>query len=159
MVAGGNSGGNGNSTTALQGGKDSQRARDDENKDHKEGAAMAQSLRSSGLQAQGLEQGAENYEVGEKTKDFDVRSPATGASQTLTIRGAGQLGEGEQKLGSCKKLDDSPALRYASLHARGQSLEQTANSYAREAAQQGESPDQIRAGVERLKRTTPDSEG
>ena len=103
-----------------------------------------------------MEKGAENYEVGEKTKDFDVRSPATGASQTLTMRDAGKLGEGEQVLGTYKRLDDSPAMRYASLHSRGQGLERTSEDYAQEAAKTGESPDKVAKSVEKLKSTTAD---
>ncbi len=148
---------NGNGGASLvAGGKDGLKAQEQEGKTDKEGAAAAQSLKASGLQAPGMEKGAENYEVGEKTKDFDVRSPATGASQTLTMRDAGKLGEGEQVLGTYKRLDDSPAMRYASLHSRGQGLDRTAQDFAQEAGKAGESPDKVAKSVEKLKSTTAD---
>lgn len=140
----------------VAGGKDALKAQEQEGKTDKESAAAAQSLKASGLQAPGMEKGAENYEVGEKSKDFDVRSPATGASQTLTMREAGKLGQGEQTLGTYKRLDDSPAMRYASLHSRGQGLDRTAQDYAQEAAKLGEEPDKVAKSVEKLKSTTAD---
>lgn len=147
--------GNGGATL-VAGGKDGLKAQEQDGKLDKESAAAAQSLKAAGLQAPGMEKGAENYEVGEKSQDFDVRSPATGTSQTLTIREAGKLGEGGQQLGTYKRLDDSPAMRYVSLHSRGQGLEQTAKEYAQQAARMGEDPAAIAKGVERLKSTTAD---
>ena len=166
-----NSSGNGNSAasgsastsgsgnggaTMVAGGKEGLKAQEQDGKLDKESAAAAQSLKAAGLQAPGMEKGAENYEVGEKSQDYDVRSPATGASQTLTIRDAGKLGEGGQQLGTYKRLDDSPAMRYVSLHSRGQGLEQTAKEYAQQATKMGEDPAAIAKGVERLKSTTAD---
>lgn len=147
--------GNGGASLVASG-KDGLKAQEQEGKNDKEGAAAAQSLKASGLQAPGMEKGAENYEVGEKSKDFDVRSPATGASQTLTMREAGKLGEGEQTLGTYKRLDDSPAMRYASLHSRGQGLDRTAEDYAQVAGKAGESPDKVAKSVEKLKSATAD---
>jgi hypothetical protein len=142
--------------SAAKGDRESQKKMDEEGKADKEGAAASQSLKNSGLQAPGMEQGAENYEVGEKSKDFDVRSPATGASQTLTMRGAGELKDSENILGTYKRLDDSPALKYASLHSRGENLDRSAERYAQQATAQGESSDQVVKNVESLKKTTPD---
>lgn len=141
---------------AAKGDQKSRQQMDEDGKADKEAAAASQSLQKSGLQAPGMEQGAENYEVGEKSKDFDVRSPATGASQTLTMKDAGELKEGENSLGTYKKLDDSPALRYASLHSRGESLDNSASRYAQEAQAKGESAYQVVKNVEQLKKTTAD---
>ena len=153
----GSSNGNGVQNIPVPQGKDSQKSQDEEGKNDKQTAAVAQNLKSAGLQAApGMEEGAQNNEVGEKSKDFDVRSPATGASQTLTIRGAGDLGEGEQTLGTYKKLDDSPALRYASLHARGEGRDRTAERYAQAAQQMGDRPEQVQQNVEQLKKATAD---
>lgn len=148
---------NGNrGATLVAGGKEGLKAQEQDGKLDQESAAAAQSLTAAGLQAPGMEEGVKNYEVGEKSQDFDVRSPATGASQTLTIRDAGKLGQGEQALGTYKKLDDSPAMRYVSLHSRGQGLEQTAQEYAQQAARMGEDQGQIAKNVEKLKSTTAD---
>lgn len=141
---------------AAKGDQKSRQQMDEDGKADKEAASASQSLQKSGLQAPGMEQGAENYEVGEKSKDFDVRSPATGASQTLTMRDAGELKGGDNVLGTYKKLDDSPALRYASLHSRGEGLENSAERYAEEAQAKGESADQVVKNVEQLKKTTAD---
>ncbi len=155
-VVGGVGKGQSSGNAAAQGDQKSRQKMDEDGKADKEAAAASQSLQKSGLQAPGMEQGAENYEVGEKTKDFDVRSPATGASQTLTMREAGELKGGDNVLGTYKKLDDSPALRYASLHSRGEGLENSAKRYAQEAQTNGESADQVVKNVEQLKKTTAD---
>lgn len=137
--------------------KDGQKVQDDQGKQDKEGAAMAQSLKSQGLKvADDIAKGAGASSSGSSSKEFDVRSPATGASQTLTIRSAGNLEGGEAKLGTYKKLDDSPAYKYVSLHSRGQSLDDTAKEYAQQAKADGENPEQIAENTKKLKRTTPD---
>ena len=69
---------------------------------------------------------------------------------------AGELKGGDNVLGTYKKLDDSPALRYASLHSRGEGLENSAKRYAQEAQTNGESADQVVKNVEQLKKTTAD---
>lgn len=129
---------------------------EDDAKNETEGAAMAQNLKSAGLQAAGVEKGAENNEVGEKSKEFDVRTPATGASQMITVREAGELGKGSQKLGTFKRLEDKPVLKYATLHARGDSLDRVADNYAKEAARVGERPDQVEETHKKLKSDAAD---
>ena len=155
-IQGGSSGqGNSAAIVSAQDEQEPQGAEQDGKQD-RETAAAAQSIRSAGLQAPGLEAAAGNAGAGQTSQDFDVRSPATGASQTLTIRDAGKLGDGPQALGTYKRLDDSPALRYASLHSRGQGLEQTAASYAQEAGERGEDPEQARRTAEKLQSTSAD---
>lgn len=157
VKGGANANGSGNSA-APQANKETQKSQDERGKNEKEGAAMAQNLKSAGLQAGGFENySSENaQQAGSQAEEFDVRSPATGMTQTLTIRDAGELGQGGQSLGTYKKLDDKPALKYVSLHSRGQSLEQTAQMYAQEAKKEGASQDEIVQGVEQLQKTTPD---
>jgi hypothetical protein len=142
--------------SAAQGNQESQKKMDQEGEADKGMASAAANMKSAGVQpTPEMEQGAGNYEKGEKTKEFDARTSATGATQTVSVTPAGPL-EGAETLRYFKKLDDKPVLKAVSLHSRGESLDRTANRYAQEALAQGESPDQVVQGVEQLKKATPD---
>jgi hypothetical protein len=143
---------------AAQGNKEAQQQIDKDSEVDRQGVAMSQNLKAAGVQqTPEMEQGAKNYEVGDKTKEFDVRTAATGATQTVKVREAGELtGNGNDFLRTYKKLDDKPALKEVSLHSRGESLDKTAALYAQEAQKQGENPDQIVQDVKQLKKSSPD---
>lgn len=125
----------------------------------KEESSAAQNLKDKGLQVKGLEQG--NKESGEasgsgKTKEFDVRGRATGRSQTLTIKDAKKLLKGERSLGTFRRLDDKPMLKYVTLESTN--TKEAAKELRKNATAAGESPEQIQQAVERLKDfSTPDS--
>ena len=152
--------GNASAPTGVQSKGDSGKTEDEDNRDTKENVSMTQNMKTQGMEAPGLtdgQQGANESESGGvKTKEFDVRTSATGATQSVKVRPAGELGEGPQELRTFKALDDSPILKYATLHGKGQDLETTARNYAEEARNAGERPEDIERNVERLRSSTPD---
>lgn len=115
--------------------------------------------KDKGLQVKGQAQSSK--ESGEasgsgKIKEFDVRGQATGSSQTLTIKGAKKLAKGEKSLGTFRRLDDKPMLKYVTLESSNTKV--AAKELRKNATAAGESPEQIQQAVERLKDfSTPDS--
>lgn len=144
---------------AAEGNREAQKQMDEEGEADKGMATAAANMKSAGVaptpeMEQG--QGAGNYEKGEKVKEFDARTSATGATQTVSVTPAGNLEESGGTLRYFKKLDDKPHLKSVSLHSKGESFDRNADRYAQEALAQGESPDQVVQSVEQLKKTSPD---
>ena len=148
----------------------SQKSGKDEDKEAGEIAA-AKGLEQSGLKAQGLEQQGKTGEKskaqeqaggagGSSVKEFEVRTRATGTSQSLTVTPPKKLekGDGFRKF---RKLDDKPLLKYATMHKKkfqGGDNEEAIKELKKNARAAGESPEAIQQAVQRLKdRTTPDS--
>lgn len=156
----GNSAAQGSQQTAAQGNKEAQKQMDEEGEADKGMATAAANMKSAGVapmpEMEAGGQGAGNYEKGEKVKEFDARTSATGATQTVSVTPAGNLDESGGTLRYFKKLDDKPHLKAVSLHSKGESFDRNADRYAQEALNQGESPDQIVQTVEQLKKTNPD---
>lgn len=142
--------------SAAQGNKEAQKKMDEEGEADKGTAQAAANMKSAGVAPPPeLEQGAGNYEKGEKSKEMEVRTAATGATQTVSVTPAGEMSQGGT-LRYFKKLDDKPMLKEVSLHSKGETFDRTADRYAMEAMKRGESPDQVVQQTEQLKKTTPD---
>lgn len=152
---------------AGQIGKDSK----DQDKEAKEVSA-AKSLEKSGLKAQGLEQQGkagkskteeQSGEAGAAgaggTKEFEVRTRATGTSQSLTVTPPKKLQKGEG-FRTFRKLDDKPMLKYATMHKKefqGGDNKEAIKELKKNARAAGESPEAIQQAVQKLKdRTSPD---
>ena len=143
--------------SAAQGNKEVQKKMDEEGEADKGSAQAAANMKSAGVAPPPeMEQGAGNYEKGEKSKEMEVRTAATGATQTVSVTPAGDLSQGDGTLRRFKKLDDSPLLKSVSLHSKGERFDRTADMYAMEAMKQGESGDQVVQQTEALKKTNPD---
>lgn len=156
-VVGGAGKGQSSGNSAAQGNKEAQKRMDEEGEADKGTATAVANMKAAGVQATPeMEQGAGNYEQGEKVKEFDARTSATGATQTVSVTPAGSLDKGDGTLRHFKKLDDKPVLKAVSLHSKGESFDRTADRYAQEALAQGESPDQVVQATEQLKKTSPD---
>ena len=143
----------------------------DENKEAKE-ASAAKNLQKSGLQSQELEQEGKE-ESGQKSKideqaggagaskvkEFDVRTKATGANQSLTVTPPKKLQPGDS-FRKFRKLDDKPMLRYATLHQskfQGGDNKEAIKELKKNAQAAGESPEAIQQAVQKLKdRSNPD---
>lgn len=136
----------------------------DQDKESKE-IASAQNMEKSGLQVQGMNpdgkleknqepKGVEEVGAGGKTKEYDVKGQATGVSQTLTMKPAKELQPEDKSLGTFRRLDDKPMLKYVTLESKNsQAGEQELIKKAKAA---GESPDAIQRAVEKLRdRTQP----
>lgn len=138
--------GNGSAGGSLKDGKRDQ-----------EGAAAAQSMKDKGLQVDGLNnmtpskgQGIEGAGGSGKTQEFDVRRGATGRTQSLTTKSAGKLtGQGPTLLGTFRRLDDKPLLKYVTLDSKN--TEEGAQELKKKATAAGESPDAIKQGVSLLR--------
>ena len=141
----------------------------DENKEAKESSA-AQSLEKAGLKAEGLEQGGKSSPEKSKSEEQaggaggggvevrDVRTRATGATQTLEVTPPKKLQSGEG-LRKFRKLDDKPLLKYATMHKQDFAGDKDAIKELKKNAQAaGESPEAIQQAVQQLKeRSQPDS--
>lgn len=141
----------------------------DEDKEAKESSA-AQSLEKAGLKAEGLEQGGKNSAEKSKSEEQaggaggggvevrDVRTRATGATQTLEVTPPKKLQSGEG-LRKFRKLDDKPMLKYATQHKQDFAGDKDAiKELKKNATAAGESPEQIQQAVQLLKeRSQPDS--
>ncbi len=144
----------------------------DENKEAKE-ASAAKNLQKSGLQSQELEQEGKKEEGGQKSKideqaggagaskvkEFDVRTKATGANQSLTVTPPKKLQPGDS-FRKFRKLDDKPMLKYATLHKskfQGGDNKEAIKELKKNAQAAGESPEAIQQAVQKLKdRSNPD---
>lgn len=123
-------------------------------------ASAAQSMEKQGLKVEGAqptgqtkskqeEQSVEGAGGAGKTKEFDVRGRAFGTTQTQTIKPAKTLQPEDKSLGTFRRLDDKPMLKYVTLHSKnGQDAEQELIKNAKKA---GESPEAIQQAVERLR--------
>lgn len=86
---------------------------------------------------------------GGKVEEFDVKGRAFGATQTLTMLPAKELKPDDKSLGTFRKLDDKPMLKYVTTHSRD--TKQAAGELKKNALAAGETPDAVRRALQMLK--------
>lgn len=127
-------------------------------------AAAAQNMEKSGLKVEGMEQGGKGKEKAEEqsgagggsVKEFDVKGRSFGTTQTLTMKPAKELQPEDKSLGTFRKLDDKPMLKYVTLHSRN--TDDAVQEMKKNASEAGESPEAIQQAAEKLRdRSQPDS--
>lgn len=137
----------------------------DQDKEAKEVAA-AQNLEKSGLKSQELEDKGKNAgdkskveeqsggAGGSKVKEYEVKTRATGTSQSLDVTPPKKLQKGD-KFRTFRKLDDKPMLKYATMHKKDHKSNKDAIAELKKNARAaGESPEAIQQAVQKMKDLT-----
>jgi hypothetical protein len=120
-------------------------------------ASAAQNMEKSGLKVEGMDPSGQAKAKGEeqsaqgggKVGEFDVKGRAFGTTQTLTMTPAKELQPEDKSLGTFRKLDDKPMLKYVTLHSKNTT--DAAAELKKNATAAGESPEEIQRAVEKLK--------
>ncbi len=142
-------------STSTQSSKESSDPKDE--KRQAQEASASQNMEKSGLKVEGMDQSSQSKAKGEeqsaqgggKVGEFDVKGRAFGTTQTLTMTPAKELQPEDKSLGTFRKLDDKPMLKYVTLHSKNTT--DAAAELRKNATAAGESPEEIQRAVEKLK--------
>ena len=142
---------NGNSQAARS-------SAESEEKNARESSAVAQ-LKSSSVSRAELSHsgGGESGSAGSgggsrRVQEMDVKGRSFGVTQTQSMRPAGELKPGEKSLGTFRRLDDKPMLKYVTTHSRD--TKQAAGELKKNALAAGETPDAVKRALQTLKDRT-----
>jgi hypothetical protein len=86
---------------------------------------------------------------GGKVEEFDVKGQAFGVSQTLTMESAKELRPGDKKLGTFRRLDNKPMLKYVTTESRD--TKEASRELKKKALAAGETPEAVRKALEMLR--------